>query len=273
MKKNVHYYNISREELGLNSKIPIVKLNETGEVFYQIAVEMIDAIKDCKKNDKECIMIVPVGPIGQYEIFVRLVNEQNISLRHVTFINMDEYLTEDNAWIDINSQLSFRGFMERHVYSRIKEELNILEENRIFPNPDDLTRIPELIKEKGVDLCVGGLGITGHVAFNEAENVPVEEFLTRKTRCLKIATETWTTNAIGDLNGALEAMPSNAITIGFNEIFSAKKIRLYVFRPWHRAVVRRAAYGEVTANFPASILQNHPNTTITCNFIASQKAY
>lgn len=268
-----NYYHIDREELGKDSKIQITKLNETGEVFYQIAMEMINEIKTCAENKKECVMVVPVGPVGQYEIFVRLVNEQNISLKHVTFINMDEYLTDDFEWIDLNDKLSFRGFMEKNVYSKIKPELVMPEELRIFPDPHDLEKIPNLVKEKGVDLCIGGIGITGHVAFNEGENVAIDEFLTRQTRTLEIAKETWTTNAIGDLNGALEDMPKNAVTIGFNEIFSAKNIRLYVFREWHRSVVRRAAYGDISAEFPVSILQKHSNTIITCNFVASQKAY
>lgn len=267
------YYHLTREELGKDSKLPIVKLNETGEVFYQIAMEMIQTIKECANQNKECVMIVPVGPVGHYPIFVRLVNEQNISLQHVTFINMDEYLNDDLTWIFKEDGLSFRGFMERTVYSQIKPELIMAEEQRVFPDPDNLEYIPKLIAEKGVDLCVGGIGITGHVAFNEPEDVSVEEYKTRQTRTLEIAIETLATNAVGDLNGAIEDMPCHAVTIGFNEIYSAKKIRLYVFRDWHRAVVRRAGYGEMTAEFPVTILQEHPDTVITCNFVASEKAY
>lgn len=266
------YYSITAEDLGRSAKLPLVKLGETGEVFYEIACEMLKCIQQKAKEKKPCVMIVPVGPVGQYPIFVRLVNENNISLKHVWFINMDEYLTDDDEWIPKENKLSFRGFMERTVYSQIKKELLMPEEQRLFPDPKDPGRITRLVDKMGVDLCVGGIGITGHVAFNEPEDVSVSEYLGRKTRALSIAPETKTTNAIGDLNGALERMPRRAATIGFYEIFKAKKIRLYVFRDWHRAVIRRAAYGEVSPLFPASLMQQHPDCTITCNANAAQPA-
>ena len=68
-------------------------------------------------------------------------------------------------------------------------------------------------------------------------------------------------------------MPSKAVTIGIRQILSAKKVRLGVFRPWHRAVVRQAAYGPVTAHFPASLLQNHPDAVIFVNNVAAEQAF
>lgn len=267
------YYSISKSELGTDANIPVVKLQETGEVFYEIALEMLESIQQAADEDRACVLIVPVGPIGQYPIFVRLVNEQSISLKHVWFINMDEYLDEAGQWLPTSHKLSFRGFMQREVYDKIRSELLMPEEQRIFPDPQQPGKVTELVAKLGVDLCVGGIGITGHVAFNEPEQITSEEFLTRATRVLAIAPETKTTNAIGDLNGAVEAMPSLAVTVGFKEIFSAKKIRLFVFRDWHRAVIRRAVYGEPTAAFPVSLLQSHPDTTITCNSNAAQAAF
>lgn len=138
------------------------------------------------------------------------------------------------------------------------------EEQRVFPDPDNVSYIPELIDRLGgVDIAFGGIGINGHVAFNEADpSVSGEQFLTRKTRVLEITPETRTANAIGDFNGALEDMPRYCVTIGIYEIAHARKIRLGVFRNWHRAVVRRAAYGEPTADFPVTLLQGHPDITL-----------
>ena len=34
------------------------------------------------------------------------------------------------------------------------------------------------------------------------------------------------------------------------------------FRNWHRAVVRRAAYGEATSDFPVSLLTSHPDINL-----------
>ena len=76
-----------------------------------------------------------------------------------------------------------------------------------------------------------------------------------------------------ELGGAIDAMPARAITIGIRQILSARKVRLGVFREWHRAVVRQAAYGPVTAHFPASLLQNHPDAVIYANAVAAARPF
>lgn len=268
------YFRMTAQELGVGAKIPILKLGDSGEVFYEMAIEMISAITENNKAGKKTVFICPVGPVGQYPIFVRLVNRDNISLKNVWFINMDEYLTDEKQWIDSEDKLSFRGFMNREVYSKIKGELVMPKEQRSFPDPNNLSYIPELIEKLGgVDICFGGIGINGHVAFNEPEDVSSEEYATRGTRVLEIAKETRTINSVGDLCGAIDAMPKYCVTIGIKEILSAKKIRLYCFRDWHRAVVRQAAYGEVSAHFPVTLVQNHPDAKITVNSTAAQQPF
>ncbi len=268
------YFRKTSEELGIDAKVNVLKLGDSGEVFYEMAMEMIDAIKENNASGKNTVFICPVGPVGQYPIFVRLVNLYNISLKKVWFINMDEYLDDKGQWIDINHKLSFRGFMNRQVYSKIKPELLMAEEQRIFPDPNNLTHIPDTINNLGgVDICFGGIGINGHIAFNEPEDVSPEEFATRTTRVLEISRETRTINSVGDLNGAIDAMPKLCVTIGMKEILSAKKIRLYCFRDWHRAVVRQAAYGEVSAHFPVTLVQNHPDAKITITSNAAEQAF
>lgn len=233
------YYHISAQELGKGAKLPILKLGDSGEVFYEMAAEMCAAIRANNAAGKPTVFICPVGPVGQYPIFVRLVNREQLSLRNCWFINMDEYLTDDGQWIAEENPLSFRGFMAREVYGKIAPELLMPEEQRVFPDPNDLGRIPAQLP----------------------------------TRVLDIHPETRATNCVGDLGGALEDMPRKCVTIGMKEILGARKLRLGVFRDWHRAVCRRAAYGEVTAAFPATLAQNHPDALLYVNANAAQTAY
>lgn len=258
------YYYFSKEELLKNPKIPLIVMEDNVQVFQSIANEMVAEIEQNNALNKKTVFICPVGPVGQYPFFVEKVNEKNLSLKNVWFINMDEYLTDDKKWISKEHRLSFRGFMDRTVYSKIKPELVMAKEQRVFPDPENTAYIPELIKTLGgVDIAFGGIGINGHVAFNEPQDeLSGEEFLKLQTRVLEIAKETRAVNSIGDLNGALDDMPKYCITIGINEIAGARKIRLGCFRDWHRSVVRHAAYGEPSAHFPVSLLQNHPDINI-----------
>ncbi len=259
------YYGYNKEQLLAEPKMKLICMEDNDTVFRQMAGQMAEEIEANNAAGKKTVFICPVGPVGQYPHFVKLVNERKISLKQVWFINMDEYLDDDKKWIPMDHPLSFRGFMDRVVYSQISPELVMPKEQRIFPDPDHVERVPELIEELGgVDIAFGGIGINGHVAFNEADiSMSAEEFLAQKTRVLPISPETRAANAIGDFGGALEDMPKYCVTIGIYEIAHARKIRLGCFRNWHRAVVRRAGYGDVTTDFPVSLLRDHKDITLT----------
>lgn len=266
------YYYFDRERLLAAPKVPIEVLADNAAVFQAMAQEMAEEIKRKNALGETTVFICPVGPVGQYPYFVELVNGENISLKNVWFLNMDEYLTDEKQWISKEDKLSFRGFMERTVYSKIKPELVMPESQRVFPDPNDPENMGRVIEKLGgVDICFGGIGINGHLAFNEAQDeLTPEQFKGLHTRVLEISRETRTANAIGDLNGAIDDMPRWCVTIGMNEIYHARKVRLGVFRDWHRAVLRHTAYGEVSAHFPATLMQGHPDALIrTTEFVAN----
>ena len=62
------------------------------------------------------------------------------------------------------------------------------EDQRVFPDPNHPEYISELIEKLGgVDICFGGIGINGHVAFNEADpSLTNEEFLAQKPVFLRL---------------------------------------------------------------------------------------
>ncbi len=256
------YYYYSKEELLSAPKLPVTVMADNAAVFQAMAREMAEEIK--RKNGETTVFICPVGPVGQYPYFVELVNREEISLKNVWFLNMDEYLTDEKTWIDRTHKLSFRGFMDREVYGRINPELVMPESQRVFPDPRDPENMGRLIGELGgVDICFGGIGINGHVAFNEAQDeLTPDQFRALPTRVLEISRETRTANAIGELSGAIDDMPRWCVTIGMREICGARKVRLGCFRDWHRAVVRHACYGEVSAHFPVTLLQEHPDALL-----------
>ena len=133
MKHNYFYFN--KEELLRDPKIPIYVMKDEQAVFKEMAMEMVEEIERKNQLGERTVFICPVGPTGQYPYFVELINEKNIMLKNVWIINMDEYLTEDKKWIPENDSLSFRGFMNREVYGRIKPQLLMPEKQWVFPDP------------------------------------------------------------------------------------------------------------------------------------------
>lgn len=266
-----NYYKISQDALGQDAKIPILKLGDSGEVFYEIALRMVNKIAENNALNQPTAFIVPVGPVGQYPIFVRLVNERKLSLYNTWFFNMDEYLDADKNWVSMEDPLSFRGFMQSQVFGRIEAGLRPPEDHRVFPDPQDPSKLDSLLFSLGgPDIAFGGLGLNGHLAFNEPQpSFSLEEFSNLSSRVLEISLETRAMNSVGNLKGALEDMPTHCVTIGMKQILSSKQIVIGVFRDWHRAVLRRAAYGELSTVFPATLLQNHPDAMIISNNVAS----
>ncbi len=261
------YRTIPVGELGKGSHIRL-DLSETEvDLYWKIAREVAALIEDNNRRGEETVMIVPYGPLGPYSRLVSLIRERRISLKKCVFINMDEYLDQNKQYLPKSDPLSFRGGMDRIFYSLIPDELNVLPGNRVFPEPGNERKILEVIQAHGkLDMCWGGVGITGHIAFNEppepGEACTDEAFRERPTRVLRIARETKTINAYMNAGADLDAIPDWCITVGMKEIFMARKVRMLMPRDWNAAILRKALHGPVSCRVPVSLFQAHPDAMI-----------
>ena len=258
------YYSISAADLEKDSKIPMILFENSGEVYFEYALEMLEEVVKNNAEGKKTVFICPCGPVEQYPIFARLVNERNVSLKNTWIINMDEYLTDDEEWIEESSPFSFHGFMNRFLYEKIKPELVMPKEQRVFPDPHCPEKIGQLIEKLGgVDMVMGGIAVNGHIAFNEPiSNMSTEEYASLPTRVVELSAETRIKDAILSRGGAIDTMPKKAITVGMKEMMAAKKLRLSMVNNMQRAVIRRATHGEVTSECPITFVQNHPDAVL-----------
>lgn len=265
--KMENYNLIKPEKLGEGSSIKLdVSIAEV-DIYWKVAIEVLTTIVDNNKKGEPTVMVVPYGPLGPYFRMAELVNKYRISLKNCVFINMDEYLKDDKTYIDKSDPLSFRGGMDRIFYNIVDEEINVLPENRIFPDPKHPEKVMEIIEKYGkLDLVFGGVGINGHYAFNEPpesdEVCTNDEFANRPTRVLKITRETRTINAYMNCGADLNAIPEYCITVGMKEIFKAKRIIMIMPRDWNAGALRKVLHGDITCRVPCSLFRNHPNANI-----------
>ena len=236
-------------------------------VYFDMALTMLTEIIENNKAGKQTVMIVPVGPTQHYPILAEMVNKLKVSLKNVHFFNMDEYLIDENTVISEDDKMSFHKRMNDEFYNRVDPELVMDEAHRHFPEPGKEAEYDALIENLGgVDLCMGGLGINGHVAFNEAEEtMNAEEFANLGTRILKISRETRTINAYGYQRGDLAGMCEWCITVGMKQIINARKIYIALNRPWQNGPFKHSLYDDETALWPASLLRRNNNLTY-CTF-------
>ena len=258
------YLSISPAKLGEGSGVRVRIRGDMQDVARDMAEVML---REIRENEKPQTWIIPVGPVDQFPILAQMINDQRIDCSELCLINMDEYLTDDGRWVPSNHPLSFRGYMNRLFYDKLDPELAPHPENRLFPAPGREREIQKLIDRRGgVDVCFGGIGINGHIAFNEppepGEGMSAEQFAQLPTRVLSLSRETRTINSV-TVGGGIEVVPRRAITIGMKECLSARRMRFYCNRPWQSAVVRRVLHGPVTASCPASLLRNHRDASIT----------
>jgi len=261
------YLRVSAADLGKRQSVKVRVLGDAASLAKDLAEAILTEIREGESSGRGATLIIPVGPVDQFPLLARLINEQKLSCRNSAFINMDEYLTDDNLWISRDHPLCFRGFMDRAFYDQLDPSLAPSLEHRVFPDPRNPETIEEIIHSRGgVDACFGGIGINGHLAFNEPPEpnleLTVQEFAALPTRNLNLSRETRTINSV-TVGGEIGIVPKRAITIGMREILASRKLCFYCNRPWQSAIIRRALHGPLTPTCPASYLRTHPNASVT----------
>ena len=235
-------------------------------IYFDMALTMLEEIRYHNERGERTVMIVPVGPTDQYPILAEMVNRLGVSLKNVHFFNMDEYLASPTEIIPVTDPLSFHRRMEDEFYSRVHPALVMPKEQRHFPLPGKEAEFDALLASLGgADLCLGGLGINGHVAFNEAaeadDPITADAFAELPTRVLPITRETRTINAYGYQRGDLRGMPELCVTVGMKQILSSKKIYIALNRPWQNGPFKHALHLAETPTLPATLLRRNKNLT------------
>ena len=261
---------VPEAELGRGASIPLEVVADPAALVERFAADLLAEYLAARRAGRaKIVFIVPVGPVGQFDALARRANAERVSLRDLVVINMDEYLTADGRdWIPDTDALSFRRHMAAHFYGLLDPGLAPPADQRIFPHPADLGAVERAIARwGGVDVCFAGVGITGHLAFNEppepGETVSLEDARRLPTRVVRLSRETRVVNALNAARGNLDRIPALAVTVGMREILESRRVRVYMNREWQSAIVRKLLHGPVTAAVPASLLQEHPDVRLT----------
>ena len=261
------YLNVSAEQLGYDTPVGVQISGQMPEIARHMAEAMLGEIQQAAADGRAATLIIPVGPVDQFPILAELINQQRSDWRRVMLINMDEYLTADERCVNAEHPLSFRGYMDHKFYDLIEPALAPAPQNRVFPDPQRPEQIGQLIDQRGgVDACFGGIGINGHMAFNEPPEpgtpVTVEQFAALPTRVLDLSRETRTINSV-TVGGEMAVIPRRAVTVGMREILASRRLRFYCNRRWQSAVARRVLHGPITSACPASLMRTHADATLT----------
>ena len=212
----------------------------------------------------DCVLGLATGssPIGTYKCLIEKYENGDIDFSQVKTANLDEYkgLTRDN-------DQSYYYFMHENLFDHV----NIDPANTNIPDGTkedseaECSHYEEVIASLGgVDLQLLGLGHNGHIGFNE----PAADF-PQATHCVDLQERTIEANK--RFFASADDVPRQAYTMGIGTIMRAKKILLVVSGQDKAETVAKAFFGPVTPEFPASILQFHPDVTIVGDQAAFSK--
>ena len=235
------------------------------DVLHQHFAETIAGeIKANNAKGRATKLILPVGPVGQYPILVDMINTETISLKKCWFFFMDENCDDNGIVVPMSHPLSFKGEMEEMFFSKINRNLTIPAKQLTFPDHLNVQTLAGKIESVGgIDTCYGGIGIHGHVAFNEPEpNIKESD-----PRLVYLNDFTCTINCIrSEVGGNLVNFPRKAVTLGMRQILGARRIRLYcrngIALDWANTVLRVAVFGKPGDDYPVTYIRNHKDYVI-----------
>lgn len=222
------------------------------EALSRHAANLIAAQVLVKPN---CVLGLATGssPLGTYAELAKKCDAGELDFSGVTSVNLDEYVGLDGT----NDQ-SYRYFMDTNLFQKI----NIPYERTNVPNgcAEDLKKEGErydalIASLGGIDLQLLGIGLDGHIGFNEPDTC-----FTKETHEVELDPSTIEANA--RFFASKDDVPTKAITMGMMAIMQAKKVLLIANGKNKKGILEKSLFGPITPEVPASILQLHPDLTV-----------
>jgi glucosamine-6-phosphate deaminase len=260
---------IPAEELAERSSIPLTIVPTREELYRHCAESLFVEASEARAEGEELSVIVPLGPKAQYPLLAAMVNEARLSLEHVTFFGMDNWLDWQARPLPLTHPFNLEGYFRRHFVELVDPELRPLDENVIFPSPLELEHpAAEMERRGGVATTYGGFGFQGHLAFNEPPAtrwtpITLAELRDSTTRIVPLAVDTIIAHAQRSLGGNVFGVPPMAVTLGMRELLSARRIRLYTDGgPWKQTILRILLFSEPSVDYPVTLVHGHPDVDV-----------
>ncbi len=244
-------------------KIPVKIFADIKEGSVFIAKQIAALIKEKEAQGKKCVIGLATGssPKTLYAELVRMHKEEGLSFKNVITFNLDQYYPMDKDALQ-----SYHFFMRKYLF----EQTDIDPSNYHLPDgmvPKDkvkehcLNYEKQIEKAGGIDLQILGIGVNGHIGFNEPGSS-----MYSKTRLVALDNSTRLANSYEF--GNMSEVPRMAITMGISTILRSKKIILMGWGQTKADVIQQAVELEQTEQIPASLLQSHDD----CIFVIDDAA-
>jgi glucosamine-6-phosphate deaminase len=213
-------------------------------------------IVDTVRRLPRAVLGLPTGrtPLALYQELVRITRDEQVDWAGVRTFNLDEFVG-----LGADDHGSYRQFMHERLFRHINirpAHVGFLNGQAADPDAECIRYEEAIAAAGGIDLMVLGIGVNGHIGFNE----PAEALVARTHR-VTLVEKTRAANALW-FEGDLARVPREALTMGMATILAARAIVLMATGETKVDAVNAMLYGGVTTAVPASFLQLHPQVTV-----------
>ena len=208
--------------------------NEMSEKASEIVIKNI-----LKKPNLAIAFATGKTPVGLYKNLVKAHKEDKINFSKVKAFNLDEYYP-----ISKKNKESSNYYLHKKLFDKLnipKKNITLLS-SQVKNWQKECSNYEKNIKKSKVDLMILGVGVNGHIAFNE----PGSE-INSKTRLVELKHK---------------AVRKKALTIGVSTILSAKKVILLASGKKKTKAISYLIKSKPNKKYPVSFLKKHKNFTV-----------
>lgn len=212
-----------------------------------------DLVAEVIKNSLNPLIVLPTGvtPLPVYKEWVKRFRNGQKELGGFTYLQLDEY-----ANMPQNDVRLFQNWLDREILFPLGVQNRITFQSDA-PNPSvEIERITSIIQNISyIDLAIVGIGMNGHVGFNE----PGTSF---DKECYHVSLDPITIEENKKYWDSSSVAPTKAYTLGVKALCKAKKTLLLVTSPKKNSILRNFLEGPVSTNVPISYLHQMDDVTI-----------
>ena len=191
------------------------------------------------------------SPLGAYQKLIEKYQTETSAFEKFRMIKLDEW-----GGIPLEHPQSCETFLNEKLIGPLKIDASrfISFDSQPVDQAAECKKVSDYLENNGpIDLCILGLGVNGHIAFNEP--APFLQAGCHATALSK-------TSMQHSMSTSMEQKPTFGITLGMAEILQAKKIILLISGAGKQPIIQEFLSAKITTTLPASFLWLHP--AVTC---------
>lgn len=220
------------------------------QTYHELSQKACDIILYELKWKENLLLCAATGnsPTGAYHLLAEHYGEQPDLFKELRIVKLDEW-----GGIPMDHPGTCESYLQTHLIQPLE-----LEDSRYMgfysspPDPrQECIRIQDQLTREGpIDLCILGLGMNGHLAFNEPA-----DFLQPHAHVASLSPSSLQHSMASDM----AVKPTYGLTLGMADILQSKIILMLINGSQKRNIVNKFLSEKITTLLPASFLWLHPD--------------